>query len=237
MISGITLAAGHNATGYNFANMTPSTISGEVYYDFNHNGVLDSDDFGIAHVTITLEGTNDLGQSVEMTTVTNNEGDFSFGDLRPGTYELIRTQPAIFRSAQERSREPGRNGEQELDQRHRRSRDARPALITCSVSSSGRLATCIILPFTSATSSTISSEPTSSDPAAFAQHYPNLVAKPRRRSSPLGEGTLPEGSARHVLGADAGYKADQDLSRAREAQTLSLSSATTSASSGGYQAG
>ena len=96
VISGIALAAGVNASGYNFANITPSTISGVVYYDYNQNGVMDSQDFGIAHVTITLEGTNDLGQSVQMTTVTNNEGDYSFGNLRPGSYELIRTQPLIF---------------------------------------------------------------------------------------------------------------------------------------------
>ncbi len=97
VISNITLIAGVNASGYNFADLTPSTVSGEVYYDFNQNGVLDKDDFGIAHVTMTLTGTNDLGQSIDLTTVTNNDGDYSFGDLRPGTYDIIRTQPAIFR--------------------------------------------------------------------------------------------------------------------------------------------
>ena len=96
-ISNITLLAGVEASGYNFANLTPSMLSGVVYYDLNHNGVMDSDDFGIAHVTVTLDGTNDLGQSINMTTVTNNNGVFSFGDLRPGTYDIIRTQPAIFR--------------------------------------------------------------------------------------------------------------------------------------------
>ena len=96
VISGITLAAGVVASGYNFADLTPSTLSGEVYYDYQ-NGVLDSHDFGIAHVTVTLNGTDDLGQSIHMTTVTNNEGVYSFGDLRPGTYDIIRTQPAIFR--------------------------------------------------------------------------------------------------------------------------------------------
>ncbi len=97
VISGITLAVGVDASGYNFADLTPSTISGAVYYDLNHNGVMDSHDFGIAHVTVTLNGTNDLGQSIHMTTVTNNNGVYSFGDLRPGTYDIIRTQPAIFR--------------------------------------------------------------------------------------------------------------------------------------------
>jgi SdrD B-like domain len=104
VISGITLIAGVDASGYNFADLTPSTLSGVVYYDLNHNDVMgshndvmDSVDFGIAHVTVTLNGTNDLGQSIHMTTVTNNNGVYSFGDLRPGTYDIIRTQPAIFR--------------------------------------------------------------------------------------------------------------------------------------------
>ena len=77
VISGITLAVGVDASGYNFADLTPSTISGVVYYDLNHNGVMDSDDFGIAHVTVTLNGTDDLGQSIHMTTVTNNNGVYS----------------------------------------------------------------------------------------------------------------------------------------------------------------
>jgi len=97
VISNITLITGMSASGYNFANLKPSTLSGEVYYDFNQNGVLDNDDFGIAHVTMTLIGTDYLGQSIDMVTMTNNDGVFSFGDLRPGTYEIIRTQPAVFR--------------------------------------------------------------------------------------------------------------------------------------------
>ena len=97
VISNITLVAGANATGYNFSDISPSSLSGVVYYDLNHNGVMDSSDFGIAHVTVTLNGTNDLGQSVHMTTVTNDEGVYSFSGLRPGLYDLIRTQPSIFR--------------------------------------------------------------------------------------------------------------------------------------------
>ncbi len=96
VISGITLAAGVTASGYNFADLKPSSISGVVYYDLNQNGVMDSSDIGIAHVTVSLDGTNDLGQSVQMTTTTSSEGVYSFTGLRPGTYEVIRTQPSIF---------------------------------------------------------------------------------------------------------------------------------------------
>ena len=86
-----------DASGYNFAEIAPSSLSGVVYYDVFHNGVMDSSDFGIAHVKVTLDGTDDLGQSVQMTTTTNDNGVYSFNGLRPGTYEIVRTEPAIFR--------------------------------------------------------------------------------------------------------------------------------------------
>ena len=97
VISNIMLVSCDQGINYNFAEISPSSLSGVVYYDLNHNGVMDSPDFGIAHVTVTLDGTNDLGQSVQMTTVTNDEGQFSFDGLRPGTYDIIQTPPSIFR--------------------------------------------------------------------------------------------------------------------------------------------
>ncbi len=98
VISNVVLASGNQGINYNFAEITPSSMSGVVYYDLNRNGVMDSPDFGIAHVTVSLNGTNDLGQSVHMTTTTNDDGVYSFGGLRPGTYDLVRTQPPAFRS-------------------------------------------------------------------------------------------------------------------------------------------
>jgi protocatechuate 3,4-dioxygenase beta subunit len=96
-ISQIALPPGTNGINYNFAEFTPSSLSGFVYFDVFHNGVLDVNDFGIAHVKVDLEGTNDLGQSVLMTTVTDENGFYGFVGLRPGTYNIIREQPAIFR--------------------------------------------------------------------------------------------------------------------------------------------
>ena len=95
-ITSIVLTADTNATGYNFSLLLPGSLSGYVYYDENQNGVMDAPDYGIAHVTVTLEGTNDLGQSVQIVTVTNDDGFYSFSGLRSGTYEIIRTHPAIF---------------------------------------------------------------------------------------------------------------------------------------------
>jgi hypothetical protein len=69
-----------------------SSLSGYVFFDEHGNGVNDGDP-GIANVTITLQGTNDLGETVLLTTTTDEFGFYEFADLRPGTYSLQETQP------------------------------------------------------------------------------------------------------------------------------------------------
>jgi hypothetical protein len=44
-----------------------------------------------AGITITLNGTNDLGQTVVLTTTTDANGNYTFTNLRPGTYSIIET--------------------------------------------------------------------------------------------------------------------------------------------------
>ncbi len=191
VISGITLAAGITASEYNFANITPSTISGVVYYDVNQNGVLDSHDFGIAHVTITLDGTNDLGQSVQMTTVTNNNGDYSFGDLRPGTYDLIRTQPSIFQNSKNAAGSLGgtvsKNAISDIPipgcataVDYYFGENQRP---TCNLHNLALHVGNLFYHFERAYHN---------DPAAFAQHYPNLVASVAAGQVPWGKAPFPK---------------------------------------------
>ena len=89
-----------NTTGvnYNFAELAPSTFSGTVFNDLNDDGVLNAPtETGISNVTITLSGTNDLGQAVLLTTTTNANGAYSFTGLRPSNasgYMVVETQPA-----------------------------------------------------------------------------------------------------------------------------------------------
>jgi hypothetical protein len=94
--TGVVLGKGSVGINYNFAVLGPSSLSGFVYFDVFHNGKLDLNDYGIAHVKVDLEGTNNLGQSVAMTTFTDENGFYDFAGLRPGTYNIIREQPAIF---------------------------------------------------------------------------------------------------------------------------------------------
>ncbi|WP_145478595.1 SdrD B-like domain-containing protein [Stenotrophomonas rhizophila] len=93
------------STGNDFGEMLGS-LSGEVYEDFsnvaanNNNGRRDAGENAIANVTITLSGTDVLGNPVALTTTTDGNGGYRFSDLLPpqvGTgYTLTETQPAGY---------------------------------------------------------------------------------------------------------------------------------------------
>lgn len=63
----------------------PATLSGSVV-DLTNN-------MGQANVTVTLTGTNYLGQVVTFSTTTSANGTYSFNGLPPGTYTLTETPP------------------------------------------------------------------------------------------------------------------------------------------------
>jgi hypothetical protein len=73
----------------------PSSLSGLVFEDFNNDGQVDFGERGIAGVTITLTGTDDLGNSVNPPPQTTDaDGAYVFLNLRPGNYSITETQPA-----------------------------------------------------------------------------------------------------------------------------------------------
>jgi uncharacterized repeat protein (TIGR01451 family) len=96
LISAINLAAGSDATAYNFGEIKPSSISGVVFHDLDNNGLQASDELGISGVTVTLNGSDDLGAPVALTAITDAAGSYSFANLRPGTYSLTESQPTGF---------------------------------------------------------------------------------------------------------------------------------------------
>ena len=95
-ISGIALGSGNGAAGNNFGDLLPGTVSGSVYVDLNNNGFQDSGENGIAGVTVTVSGTNDLGQSVSASATTSASGTYTFSGLRPGTYAVTETHPSAY---------------------------------------------------------------------------------------------------------------------------------------------
>jgi len=95
VISNITLTPGMVSSNNNFGEILPAKISGYVYEDVGNDGVRNAEP-AIANVTITLTGTDDRGNAVNLTTTTNAAGYYEFANLRPGSYTVNETQPAGF---------------------------------------------------------------------------------------------------------------------------------------------
>ena len=91
-IGGIVAVDGQNGINYNFGHVQPVTISGLVYQDTNGTGAYASGDSGIGGVTLTLTGTNNLGNPVTATTTTASNGTYSFTTYNSGQF-LSRRAP------------------------------------------------------------------------------------------------------------------------------------------------
>lgn len=87
-IENIVLGASASATGYLFGEVRRASMAGHVFVDTNGNAVRDAAErTGIAGVGMTLSGADDVGP-VERSAVTGAAGLYTFGDLRPGTYQV-----------------------------------------------------------------------------------------------------------------------------------------------------
>jgi Cna protein B-type domain. len=67
---------------------------------------------GIPNVTVTLTGTDQLGNPVSLTTTTDGSGFYLFDNLVPGTYKLTFGQPAGY---QPTAQDQGGNDELDSD--------------------------------------------------------------------------------------------------------------------------
>jgi len=81
-IVAIGLGAGVDATGYDFSEVMPASLSGRVYAEPNQDP--------IAGVTVKL--LNGAG-TVVATTTTNSAGRYAFTNLEAGTYQVVEVQP------------------------------------------------------------------------------------------------------------------------------------------------
>ena len=76
----------------------PGTVSGQVFTDFNNNGVLETGagEAGLAGVALTLIGTDLGGDPVNLSTTTAADGTYSFANVPAGTYTITETQPSGY---------------------------------------------------------------------------------------------------------------------------------------------
>jgi len=71
-----------------------NSLAGNVYFDANNDGIFsDAAESGIEGVNVRLQGTDHLGNAVDITIQTLADGSYLFDDLRPGTYRITETQP------------------------------------------------------------------------------------------------------------------------------------------------
>jgi hypothetical protein len=76
--------------------LPPSSLSGHVFVDNNGNGVWAPNDLPLPNVTVTLTGTDDLGNAINLVQQTGADGSYNFGTLRPGNYVITKTPPPGF---------------------------------------------------------------------------------------------------------------------------------------------
>jgi uncharacterized protein (DUF2141 family) len=106
-LGGIALGSGGAGAGYNFGELLLAGLTGYVYHDDNNDGRMDAGEAGISGASVTLTGTDDLGQPVALTQTTDSDGSFQFTGLRPGTYTLTESQPPAYLDGKDRLAAPG----------------------------------------------------------------------------------------------------------------------------------
>jgi uncharacterized cupredoxin-like copper-binding protein len=68
-------------------------INGVIYMDVDGDGNRDPNEPYLKGITITLTGTDILGNPVNLTTTTDTQGKYIFPNLLPGTYTVCQTPP------------------------------------------------------------------------------------------------------------------------------------------------
>ena len=93
LLNAIPLSGGVNAKEYNFGELIPASISGQVFVDQNGNNLLDDGETLLGGVTVYLLDAS--GTPIDSTTTSEN-GKYFFGDLMPGIYGVEEVQPAGY---------------------------------------------------------------------------------------------------------------------------------------------
>ncbi len=89
-LAAIVLKQGDVGVQYNFGELRPASLFGNVFVDVDEDCERDPDELPLSGVTIRLLDSS--GREVAKTT-TDQNGDYSFTNLTPGTYTVVESQP------------------------------------------------------------------------------------------------------------------------------------------------
>ncbi len=93
VIQAVSLRQGQAGVEYNFGELLPATISGQVHADLDDDCTLDPNEQTLSGVVIRLL---DAGGQQLAETSTDADGRYEFTGLRPGKYTVVQEQPAGF---------------------------------------------------------------------------------------------------------------------------------------------
>ncbi len=89
IITNVVLVEGQGQSQHNFGEIRPGTITGVVYVDSNGNVSKQGGEVTLPNVTVTLSGTDFLGNPVSRVVQTNASGTYTFDGLLPGDYNVL----------------------------------------------------------------------------------------------------------------------------------------------------
>ena len=91
-----TLGSGDNDPTLDAGLYSKAKVGNFVWEDQDGDGVQDATEPGINNVSVTLTGTDNLGNPVSLSTTTTGNGMYMFGDLVPGAYKITFGTPAGY---------------------------------------------------------------------------------------------------------------------------------------------
>ena len=96
IVSGIMVSSGIDLTGYDVGMVTRSSIGNFVWEDVNGDGRQNTGEAGLSGIKVAIDGTDIFGTSYSDDVFTNNDGNYTFANLLPGTYRLTFSKATDF---------------------------------------------------------------------------------------------------------------------------------------------
>lgn len=68
------------------------SIAGFVFFDADGDGTRDASEGGVPGIVVRLSGSGATDSAIDQSTITDDNGAYSFDELEPGTYQIAKRQ-------------------------------------------------------------------------------------------------------------------------------------------------